>query len=58
MMVQNGQLPMAAAEVSRSKTLAHMLRRVKVVDQNKKELDLSKWIGQDEDKKPEVKGKK
>jgi FKBP-type peptidyl-prolyl cis-trans isomerase (trigger factor) len=49
MMLQNGQLSLLAAEVSRSKTLAHILRQVKVVDQNGKELDLSQWIGSDED---------
>jgi FKBP-type peptidyl-prolyl cis-trans isomerase (trigger factor) len=49
MMVQNGQLPLAAAEVSRSKTLAHMLRQVKVLDQNNKEVDYTPWIGAGDD---------
>lgn len=50
-MIQNNQMPMMAAEVSRSKTLAHMLRNAKVVDQNGKELDLSPWIGSEDDNK-------
>ncbi|GHT81325.1 hypothetical protein FACS1894125_1840 [Actinomycetota bacterium] len=58
MMVQQGQLPLAAAEVSRSKTLAHMLRRVKVTDQKGKELDLTPWIGVDGDKAQDKTSKK
>lgn len=50
MIIQNNQLPSVAAEVSRSKTLAHMLKQSKVVDQDKNELDLSPWIGGDEEK--------
>ncbi|MDR2508647.1 MAG: hypothetical protein LBC50_00750 [Candidatus Ancillula sp.] len=48
MMASQGQIPLAAAEVSRSKTLAHMLRRVKVIDEKGKELDISRFIGEDE----------
>ncbi|MDR1861870.1 MAG: hypothetical protein LBQ41_02485 [Candidatus Ancillula sp.] len=55
-MVKNGQLPMATAEVSRSKTLAHILRQVKVVDQDGKDLDISRFVGKDET--PESKSEK
>jgi FKBP-type peptidyl-prolyl cis-trans isomerase (trigger factor) len=51
MMMQQGQLPMLASEVSRSKTLAHMLRRIEVSDQKGKVLDLTPYIGADEEKK-------
>jgi FKBP-type peptidyl-prolyl cis-trans isomerase (trigger factor) len=58
MILQQGQLPMISAEVSRSKTLAHMVRRVEVTDQKGNKLDLSKFIGSLEDELAEAAGEK
>ncbi|RHA38985.1 trigger factor [Cellulomonas rhizosphaerae] len=46
---QNGQIPAMVAEVARSKALAIALRRVAVVDAAGTAVDLSEFIGTDED---------
>ncbi|ROS28037.1 trigger factor [Cellulomonas sp. PhB150] len=46
---QNGQIPAMVAEVARSKALAIALRRVAVVDGAGTAVDLSEFIGTDED---------
>ena len=46
---QNGQIPAMVAEVARSKALAIALRRVSVVDAAGTAVDLSEFIGTDED---------
>lgn len=46
---QQGQLPAMVGEVARSKGMAMALRRVRVVDAAGAEVDLSEFIGTDED---------
>ena len=46
---QQGQIPAMVAEVARSKALAVALRRVSVVDDKGADVDLSEFIGSDED---------
>lgn len=46
---QQGQIPAMVAEVARSKALAVALRQVSVVDDKDAEVDLSEFIGSDED---------
>ena len=46
---QQGQIPMMVAEVARSKALAVALRRVAVIDGAGAAVDLSEFIGTDED---------
>jgi trigger factor len=46
---QQGQIPAMVAEVARSKALAVALRRVAVVDAAGAAVDLSEYIGSDED---------
>ena len=46
---QQGQIPAMVAEVARSKALAVALRRVSVVDGSGAEVDLSEFIGSDEE---------
>ena len=46
---QQGQIPAMVAEVARSKALAVALRRVAVVDGSGAAVDLSEFIGSDEE---------
>lgn len=46
---EQGQIPMMIAEVGRSKAVAVALRRVSVVDGSGQPVDLSEYIGTDED---------
>lgn len=46
---QQGQIPMMVGEVARSKALAVALRKVTVVDGSGTEVDLSEYIGSDEE---------
>jgi trigger factor len=46
---QQGQIPAMVAEVARSKALAVALRSVAVVDGSGAPVDLSEYIGSDED---------
>lgn len=46
---QQGQIPAMVAEVARSKSVAVALRRVAVVDGSGAAVDLSAWIGTDEE---------
>lgn len=46
---QQGQIPAMVAEVARSKALAVALRRVTVTDDKAETVDLSEYIGSDED---------
>lgn len=46
---ENGQIPAMVGEVARSKALAVALRQVEVVDGEGKAVDLSEFIGSDED---------
>ncbi|TQL04655.1 trigger factor [Cellulomonas sp. SLBN-39] len=46
---QQGQIPMMVGEVARSKALAVALRKVTVVDGSGAEVDLSEYIGSDEE---------
>src|SRR5699024_1032219 len=46
---QGGQIPMYVAELSRNKALALALRQVKVVDSSGADVDLSEFIGSDEE---------
>ena len=46
---QQGQIPAMVAEVARSKALAVALRHVAVVDGSGAAVDLSEYIGSDED---------
>ncbi|MBD8060706.1 trigger factor [Oceanitalea stevensii] len=46
---QAGQIPIFAGELARNKALAVALRRVKVVDGEGKDVDLSDFIGSDDD---------
>ncbi|MBC7290565.1 MAG: trigger factor [Actinotalea sp.] len=46
---EQGQIPMMIAEVGRSKAVAVALRRVRVVDGSGATVDLSEYIGTDED---------
>ncbi|EYR61936.1 trigger factor [Actinotalea ferrariae CF5-4] len=46
---EQGQIPMMIAEVGRSKAVAVALRRVAVVDASGQPVDLSEYIGTDED---------
>ena len=46
---ENGQIPAMVGEVARSKALAVALRQVEVVDAEGKAVDLSEFIGSDED---------
>ena len=46
---QNGQMPMFIAEVTRNKALAVALRQVSVVDEAGEPVDLSEFIGSDEE---------
>jgi trigger factor len=46
---QQGQIPAMVAEVARSKALAVALRRVAIVDAAGTAVDLSEYIGSDED---------
>lgn len=46
---QGGQIPMYVAELSRNKALALALRKVKVVDSSGNDVDLSEFIGSDEE---------
>ncbi|HLS01053.1 MAG TPA: trigger factor [Beutenbergiaceae bacterium] len=45
----SGQIPMYVAEISRNKSLALALRQVKVVDASGNDVDLSEYIGSDEE---------
>lgn len=51
---RQGQLPAMVGEVARSKAMAIALRQVKVVDGAGAEVDLSEFIGTDEDEAAEV----
>ncbi len=46
---QNGQMPSFIAEVTRNKSVAVALRQVKVVDEAGEDVDLSDYIGTDEE---------
>ncbi|QOR71993.1 trigger factor [Ruania alkalisoli] len=46
---ENGQIPLFVAELTRNKSLAVALRQVKVVDSAGDEVDLSAYIGSDEE---------